>query len=66
MSILSTDAKGRAAIRLKKRIIAAIKEARTSGMVDVGKSLKVIKDQVDQTISYMETIYRARNLNDQR
>jgi hypothetical protein len=61
MSILSTDAKGRAAIRLKKRISAAIKEARTSGMVDAGKSLKIIKDQVDQTISYMETIYRTRD-----
>lgn len=61
MSILSTDAEGRAAIRLKKRISAAIKEANTSGMVDAVKSLKIIKEQVDQTISYMETIYRTRD-----
>jgi len=59
MSILSTDAEGRAAIRLQKRISAAIKEAKTSGMMDVCKSLKSIKDQVDRTIFYMEKSYRA-------
>lgn len=59
MSILSTDAAGRAAIRLQKRISAAIKEAKTSGMMDVCKSLKATKEQVDMIISYMERRYRA-------
>lgn len=59
MSILSTDAAGRAAIRLQKRISAAIKEAKTSGMMDVCKNLKSTKEQVDMIISYMEKRYRA-------